>query len=478
MQTNFTPAQLADSAIATSEKILRSCVHCGFCTATCPTYLLKGDELDSPRGRIYLIKDMFENGRPATGEVVKHLDRCLSCLSCMTTCPSGVHYMHLIDHARAHVETTYKRPWHDRLLRSVLAGILPYPNRFRLALAGAALGKPFSGLFARVPVVGSRIAAMLALAPSGALGRTALEGPGVHIAESKSGRVILMSGCAQPVLNPGINEATIRVLTRHGIEVVIPKGEGCCGALVHHMGKEHASHDFAKAQIDAWIAEIDARGADAILITASGCGTTVKDYGFMFREDKAYAAKAARVAALAKDVTEYLATLELKPAIPTGQVVAYHSACSMQHGQKITDIPKKLLAAAGFKVKDVPEGHICCGSAGVYNILQPEIAGQLRERKVTNIARTKPEIIATGNIGCMTQIGKGLKDRGDQTPIVHTVELIDWATGGPKPAGLGAELLPPFEGHRPESLGIVATAASMTSTTLILGAIDLVSSDN
>lgn len=436
MQTNFTPAQLADSAMQVSEKILRTCVHCGFCTATCPTYLLLGDELDSPRGRIYLIKDMFENGRPASTEIVQHLDRCLSCLSCMTTCPSGVHYMHLIDHARAHVETTYRRPLVDRLLRNTLAMLLPYPNRFRFALLGAKLGKPFAPLLGRLPVVGARMRAMLELAPSGAIGRTPMEGPGTHPAPRPAGRVILMQGCAQPVLAPSINEATIRLLNRHAIEVVIPKGEGCCGALVHHMGKEHDAHDFARRQIDAWTAELDARGADAILITASGCGTTVKDYGFMFRDDPHYAAKAARISALAKDVTEYLVTLTLKPVIPTGQVVAYHSACSMQHGQKITDIPKKLLTAAGFKVKDVPEGHICCGSAGVYNILQPEIAGALRERKVGNIARTKPEIIATGNIGCMTQIGKGLADRGDTTPIVHTVELIDWATGGPKPAAI------------------------------------------
>jgi len=438
MQTNFTPAQLADSAMAVSEKILRTCVHCGFCTATCPTYLTLGDELDSPRGRIYLIKDMFENGRPATQDVVQHIDRCLSCLSCMTTCPSGVHYMHLIDHARAHIENTYTRPWHDRLLRTVLARVLPYPKRFRLALFGAQLGKPFAGLLGGLPRVGAQLRAMLALAPSGALGRTAGEGPGVHSPVERRARVILMSGCAQPVLDPGINAATIRLLTRHGIEVVVAEGEGCCGALVHHMGKEHDAHAFARAQIDAWTSEIDRGEVAAILITASGCGTTVKDYGFMFRDDPAYAAKAARVSGLAKDITEYLATLELTPAIATGQVVAYHSACSMQHGQKLTDLPKKLLASLGFRVKDVPEGHICCGSAGVYNILQPEIAGQLRERKVGNIARIRPEIIAAGNIGCMTQIGKGLKDRGDATPIVHTVELVDWATGGPKPDKLGA----------------------------------------
>jgi glycolate oxidase iron-sulfur subunit len=438
MQTSFSPAQLADSAMATSEKILRTCVHCGFCTATCPTYLLLGDELDSPRGRIYLIKDMFEHGRPATKEVATHIDRCLTCLSCMTTCPSGVHYMHLVDHARVHIERTYRRPWHDRLMRSILSNVLPYPARFRLALVGAKLGKPFAPLLAGIPAVGKRLAAMLALAPAGSLGRTALEGPGVHPAPQGKGRVILMSGCAQPVLNPDINAATIRLLNRHGVEVVVAAGEGCCGALVHHMGKEHQAHHQAKAQIDAWTAEIEARGADAILITASGCGTTVKDYGFMFRDDPAYAAKAARVSALAKDVTEYLATLDLKPVVPTGQVVAYHSACSMQHGQKITDLPKRLLRAAGFTVRDVPEGHICCGSAGVYNIMQPEIAGRLRERKVNNISRLRPEIIATGNIGCMTQIGKGLKDRGDATPIVHTVELLDWATGGPRPEKIGA----------------------------------------
>lgn len=437
MQTNFTPAQLQDSAMAASEKILRSCVHCGFCTATCPTYLLLGDELDSPRGRIYMIKDMFESGRPATKDVVQHVDRCLSCLSCMTTCPSGVHYMHLVDHARAHIERTYVRPWHDRLLRNVLSVILPYPNRFRLALLAARFGKPFGSLLRRVPGIGKRMAAMLALAPAGALGRSALEGPGSHPpAMTPRGRVILMSGCAQTVLDPEINAATIRLLTRHGIEVVIPKGEGCCGALVHHMGKEDASHAQAKRQIDAWTAEIDARGADAVLITASGCGTTVKDYGFMFRDDPSYREKAQRISALAKDVTEYVATLGLRPSGETGQVVAYHSACSMQHGQKITDLPKRLLREAGFKVKDVAEGHICCGSAGVYNILQPEIAGQLRERKVNNISRLKPEIIATGNIGCMAQIGKGLNDRGDSTPIVHTVQLLDWATGGPRPAGV------------------------------------------
>jgi glycolate oxidase iron-sulfur subunit len=466
MQTSFTAAQLADPQIAASEKILRTCVHCGFCTATCPTYLLLGDELDSPRGRIYLVKDMLENGKPANADVVKHVDRCLSCLSCMTTCPSGVHYMHLIDHARAHIEATYARPWHDRLLRSVLAFVLPYPGRFRLALAGAFYGRLAKPVLERLPVVGARLGAMLSLAPASVPPRSRaapgmvfrafdprhwphpepVEGRGQRTALAKSSilrqaqdedsgqrprRVALLTGCAQPVLKPSINDATIRLLNRLGVDVVLPKGEGCCGALVHHMGREHDGHVFARANIDAWMREIDGEGLDAILITASGCGTTIKDYGHMLREDAAYAAKAAKVSALAQDITEFLSALDLPAQPAKGLIVAYHSACSMQHGQKITDAPKKLLKAAGFTVKDPPEGHICCGSAGVYNILQPEIAGQLRARKVKNIERTRPDLIATGNIGCMTQIGAGTA-----LPIVHTVELMDWAYGGPAPEGL------------------------------------------
>jgi glycolate oxidase iron-sulfur subunit len=435
MQTNFTNDQLKDPAMAASEKILRTCVHCGFCTATCPTYLLLGDELDSPRGRIYLMKDMLESGKPASPEVVKHIDRCLSCLSCMTTCPSGVHYMHLVDHARAYIEATYTRPWHDRLLRWVLATVLPYPNRFRFALGAAMLAKPLKGIIGALPLLGSRLQAMIELAPVRVPPRTPLDQPGTYRAHGeRRGRVAILSGCAQPVLKPGFNEAAIRLLNRHGVDVVQPKGEGCCGALVHHMGRDEHSHAFAKRNIDAWIAEMDGEGLDAIVITASGCGTTIKDYGFMFREDPDYAEKAARVSALTKDVTEYVTSLTLmEPVRETDLVVAYHSACSMQHGQAIRTEPKTLLKKAGFTVKDVPEGHICCGSAGTYNLLQPEIAAQLRARKVANIERTKPDLIATGNIGCMTQIGKGT-----EIPIVHTVELLDWATGGPMPETLEA----------------------------------------
>ncbi|MEJ8473586.1 glycolate oxidase subunit GlcF [Roseibium algae] len=434
MQTNFTLDQLADPAVAKSEKILRKCVHCGFCTATCPTFTLLGDELDSPRGRIYLIKDMLENDRPADEKVVKHVDRCLSCLSCMTTCPSGVNYMHLVDHARAHIEKTYKRPLTDRMLRELLAFVLPYPGRFRLALVGAFFGRPFAGLLKMAGGPLAKMGAMLDLAPARAPVRSTMEGPATFKPDTEfhKGRVALLSGCAQPVLKPSINDATIRLLKRSGYEIVLPEGEGCCGALVHHMGKEEAALENARRNVDVWTREIDRGGLDAILITASGCGTTIKDYGFMLREDPAYAEKAARVSELAKDITEFLTGIELgTPVIEPDLRVAYHSACSMQHGQKITRQPKDLLKAAGFEVKDVPEGHLCCGSAGTYNILQPEIATQLRDRKVANIEKTRPDLVATGNIGCMTQIGNGTG-----LPIVHTAELLDWVYGGPVPEGL------------------------------------------
>lgn len=434
MQTSFTLAQLADPHVEEAEKILRKCVHCGFCTATCPTYVTLGNELDSPRGRIYLIKDMLENGRPADDEIVTHIDRCLSCLACMTTCPSGVHYMHLVDHARAHIEKTYRRPFIDRMTRRMLATVLPYPGRFRAALKLAKVGRPFTGLFDSIPVL-KPFAAMLKLAPANVPAPSPASSPSSHAAAGpKRGRVAILTGCAQPVLEPGINEATIRLLTRLGVEVVVSKGEGCCGALVHHMGREDEALASARRNVDAWTREIEAGGLDAIVITASGCGTTIKDYGFMLRLDPAYAEKAARVSALAKDVTEYLATLNLPaPENAPGIAVAYHSACSMQHGQKITRQPKELLARAGFVVREPREGHLCCGSAGTYNIMQPEISAKLRDRKVKNIAATGADVVATGNIGCMTQIASRAG-----MPIVHTVALLDWAYGGPVPEALAA----------------------------------------
>jgi glycolate oxidase iron-sulfur subunit len=431
MQTNFSLGQLADPQNYASEKILRACVHCGFCTATCPTYVLLGDELDSPRGRIYLIKEMLEADAPATPEVVKHIDRCLSCLACMTTCPSGVHYMHLVDHAREHIEQTYKRPLADRALRALLANVLTDPAKFRLAAVAGWLAKPFAPVLRALGL--TRIAAMVSLTPSRMLAPPGDPAGKVHAAHgTRRGRVALLSGCINPVLAPSTNEAAIRLLNRNGIEVVIAKGEACCGSLVHHMGREQQALGQARNNIDAWIKEIDGEGLDAILVTVSGCGTTVKDYGFMLRTDERYAAKAAKVAALAKDVTEYLAAIDLKPAsVRLPLTVAYHSACSLQHGQRVVREPKDLLSKFGFVVEDVPEAHLCCGSAGTYNILQPELAKQLRDRKVANIERLQPDVIAAGNIGCITQIGGGTA-----IPVVHTVELLDWASGGPVPAPL------------------------------------------
>jgi len=432
VQTTFTAEQLADPDVEESEKILRKCVHCGFCTATCPTYVTLGNELDSPRGRIYLIKDMLENGRPADEQVVTHIDRCLSCLACMTTCPSGVNYMHLVDHARAHIEKTYKRPLADRTIRSLLALVLPHPARFRAALQLARLGRPFATLFDGVPTL-RPLAAMLRLAPGSVPARSRNSSPGTHKAVGpRKRRVALLTGCAQAVLDPGINDATISLLTRLGIEVVAPKGEGCCGALVHHMGREEQALASARQNVDAWTREMENGGLDAIVITASGCGTTIKDYGFMLRLDPVYADKAARVSELAKDVTEFLATLEL-PALTVKPdlTVAYHSACSMQHGQKITRQPKDLLLKAGFTVKEPREGHLCCGSAGTYNIMQPEISARLRDRKVRNLEATGAALVATGNIGCITQIASAAA-----MPVVHTVELLDWAYGGKKPQAI------------------------------------------
>lgn len=431
MQTSFPPEALADPAMRSSESVIRKCVHCGFCTATCPTYVLLGDELDSPRGRIYQIKDMLENDRTPSAEVVKHVDRCLSCLSCMTTCPSGVNYMHLVDHARAHIEQRYTRSRLDRLYRALLAAVLPYPGRFRLALDLAALGRPLAPLLRRVPAL-RPLAAMLDLAPRGVPAPVGAEAPRVA---ARQGRVALLQGCAEPVLRPEFRAATVRLLARCGHQVVFAAGEGCCGALVHHMGREDDALAAARRNVDAWMAEIEGEGLDAILVTASGCGTTIKDYGFMLRGDPGYADKAARVSALAMDVSEYLARITLPPVAPPhagqGLVVAYHPACSLQHGQKVTEPPKRLLAAAGFTVRVPAEAHLCCGSAGTYNILQSELAGQLGERKADHLAALKADVIATGNVGCATQIA-----RYAGTPVVHTVELLDWATGGPRPAAL------------------------------------------
>lgn len=436
MRTDFTAEQLADPDTAESEKVLRTCTHCGFCTATCPTYVLLGDELDSPRGRIYLIKEMLARVGSVTSDTVKHIDRCLSCLACMTTCPSGVNYMHLVDHARRWIEQSYRRAWGERALRWLLGTVLPRPSLFRLALHGAALAKPVARFFP------GRLAGLFALAPASIPAASPTDRRQIFPAKgARRMRVALLQGCVQRVLAPEINEATIRLLARHGCEVVAASGTGCCGALVHHLGQEAAALASARANIEAWERERLAGELDAIVINASGCGTTVKDYGFMLREDEAYTEKASRVASLARDVTEVLAELSLSKksgvCLANHRRVAYHSACSMQHGQRLHAEPKALLGAVGFEPLEVPEGHLCCGSAGSYNILQPELAAALRDRKLVNIASTRPDLVATGNIGCIVQLAPG-----SAVPVVHTVELLDWATGGPPPKALRADQRP------------------------------------
>ena len=450
MKTSFKPAQLADADCMESEQILRKCVHCGFCTATCPTYVLLGDELDSPRGRIYLIKDMLENERPASQAVVRHIDRCLSCLACMTTCPSGVHYQHLVDHARTYIERTYRRSWSERLLRAGLARVLPYPSRLRAALVGAALARRVaSWLPRRARALAGALPAPLRAAVSLAAhseqrGKAHHTPPTAAAQPACTGRVALLEGCAQSVLAPDAQAAAQRLLVRAGLEVVRLKG--CCGALVHHMGRAAQARTFAR-RIMSNVAAARAGGAlDALVVTASGCGTHLKDYGFIFRTDPRLAPAAASVSALTRDITEVLHRHEPLPQMPVGSAaplpatqgltVAYHSACSLQHGQRIDAVPRLLLERAGFDVRDIPEGHLCCGSAGTYNILQPQLAAQLRERKLANIARTGARVVATGNIGCIVQLTGTL-------PIVHTAELLDWAAGGPRPAALAASTTSP-----------------------------------
>ncbi|TCM82590.1 glycolate oxidase subunit GlcF [Rhodovulum steppense] len=433
MQTTFTEAQLRDPGIARANEILRACVHCGFCTATCPTYQVLGDELDSPRGRIYLIKDMLENDRPADEKTVRHIDRCLSCLACMTTCPSGVHYMHLVDHARAHIERTYRRPLTDRALRWMVAKTLPYPARFRIAMRLAKLGRPVAAL-----LPDARIKAMMAMVPARLPKRSPNDRPQVFAAQGpRRMRVALLTGCAQRVLDTDINDATIRLLRRLGCEVVIARGMGCCGALTHHMGRVGDSHAMAARAIRAWSAEIAGEGLDAIVVNTSGCGTTIKDYGHMFAGDP-LEAEARAVAARALDISELVERLGL-PEGRGGLRVAYHAACSLQHGQQIRTTPKALLQRAGFEVVEPADSHLCCGSAGTYNLLQPAISAELKARKVRTLEARDPQVIATGNIGCMMQIGSGTG-----VPVVHTVELLDWATGGPRPRALGAD-----QGARP-----------------------------
>jgi glycolate oxidase iron-sulfur subunit len=424
VQTAFTPDQLADPEFAASHAAIRKCVHCGFCLATCPTYVLLGDERDSPRGRIELIKAMLEVGGAPSRETVTHIDRCLSCLACKTTCPSGVDYAQLIDHGRAHIEETYRRPLPERLLRALIPAVLTRPGRLRAALALGRLARPLEPLLKALKL--TSLAALLRLVPAAPKPLLA-EGRGLsHPAEGQAhGRVALLQGCVEPAMAPRIREAAIRLLTRAGFEVVLAEGEGCCGALSEHLGRAEEAREFALANVRAWV---QAGPFDAIVTTAAGCGTAIKAYDHRLPGD----ADAALAAGQARDILEFLGEVGLPPVTnPQGLAVAYHAACSLQHGQQVKVAPVRLLAEAGFEVRQVAEGHLCCGSAGVYNILQPTLATQLRDRKAANIAKTEAVVVAAGNIGCIAQLAPALA-----TPIIHPVELLDWATGGPKPAGL------------------------------------------
>ncbi len=412
---------LADPQVKEAERILKTCVHCGMCLATCPTYLLRGDERDSPRGRIYLIKGMLETVEPPQETTVRHIDRCLTCLSCMTTCPSGVNYRHLVDHARSHIEMTHRRRPADRWRRRLLAWVLPSPLRFRVALAGALLVRPAAWM---LPAM---VRGMVTMAPGSLPSPSWSDLPAVYRARgTRRMRVALHTGCAQQVLAPHINESTIRLLTRLGCEVVVSSGSGCCGALVHHMGRDEDARTAARRNIAAW----ESSGPlDAVVTNASGCGSQLKDYGGLLADDPEWADRARAVAARVADVTEVIEPL-LEPSPPPAKapVIACHVPCSLQHGQRSGDLPARLLKRCGFSVKDIDESHICCGSAGTYNLLQDGLSRRLLERKCGHIAAAGADVVATGNIGCMVQVA-----RGTALPVHHTVELLDWATGGPPP---------------------------------------------
>ena len=431
LKTDFNAEQLADPGIAAADGILKTCVHYGFCTAVCPTYVLTRDENEAPRGRIDLIKAMLEKGGRPDPRTVGHIDSCLSCNSCMTTCAVDVDYLHLSDIARAHIEETYRRPLGDRLLRDLIAGTIPDPARFTRMSRLARFARPLRALLPR------RLRNLVDLAPAAL--PPAPDLTGVHLAEGpRRGRVALLQGCVQQALAPEINAATVRLLTRHGFEVTVPKGAGCCGAFTLHMGKTGMATEAAARVVDSLTAEQKAGGLDAIAVNASGCGTVVKDYARVLERDPSRRGKAAALAAIARDVTELLAPEELRlpeTAVPLN--VAYHDACSLQHAQKIRKQPRALLRAAGFEVRDIPEAHFCCGSAGAYNMLQPDMAEALGRRKAAHVESTGAAAVAAGNLGCLAQLA-----RFTALPQLHTAELLDWATGGPLPAALRDTDLP------------------------------------
>ena len=421
MRTEFTAAQLSDPDVQEANDILRKCVHCGFCNSTCPTFKLLGDELDGPRGRIYLLKNLLEREETPSKQVVTHIDRCLSCLSCMSACPSGVNYMHLVDAGRGYIEKKFKRPLPERLLRRLLASFLPYPRRFRLLFRLARLLVPFKRLLP------PRLSHALTLVAPVKQKKTTPRSP--H--HKPAGRAVgLLAGCVQQVIGNGINDAGVRLLERLGYRVHLLTEPACCGAIERHLGKTALAEKRFRENITAWAGCLRELELEALLVNASGCGTMLKDYGHLFRHDASLAPDAGKISAGTLDITEFLSRQQTLAAgaETRGVRVAYQSPCSMQHGQNVHQQPIALLEQAGFTVLEPQEQYLCCGSAGVYNLLQPGIATALGKRKAERLRQVDASVIASGNLGCMTQLR-----RFSDIPIVHTVELLDWATGGPKP---------------------------------------------
>lgn len=412
MQTRFSAQDLADPRLQEVNRILRSCVHCGFCNATCPTYQLLGDERDGPRGRIYLMKAVFESPDvPAavTAETRLHLDRCLTCRNCETTCPSGVEYHKLLDLGRAEVEKRVPRSRLERGFRFLLRRGMAHPVAAKVLFSMGRLARPILSQTLRSKVPSTPVAA-------GERPRT-----GRH-----ARRMLMLEGCVQPSLSPNTNAATARVLDRLGIEIVAAPA-GCCGALDYHLNAQDDGLDRARRNIDAWWPALEA-GAEAVLQTASGCGAFVKEYGHLLRNDPQYAAKAATVSTRAKDLVEVLAAEPLSGLIDQGQDlgrrerVAFHPPCTLQHGQRLGGAVERLLERLGYQLTPVPEKHLCCGSAGTYSLTQPELAQQLRERKLTALQSGEPQCIATANIGCQVHLAAGT-----DIPVRHWIELIDAA---------------------------------------------------
>lgn len=409
MQTNISKRFLDNLQVKEAESILRSCVHCGFCTATCPTYQLLGDELDSPRGRIYLIKQVLEGNR-ISSKTQSHLDRCLTCRSCETTCPSGVRYGRLVEIGREIVDQQVARNWPQSILRILLRKIVPYPKRFALLYK--------TGLLFR-PLLPASIKRKLPLPQKN--NTTAIT--------TKKRKMLVLQGCVQSVVTPQTNQAAARILQKLGIELITAPSAGCCGAVSHHLSATEEGLEFMRRNIDAWWPHIEPadgqasdRGVEAIVITASGCGVMVKDYAELLRHDPHYAAKAAKVSLLAKDISEILYVESLTDVInkPVNIKVAFHSPCTLQHGQQLNGTVEYILKRAGFTLTRVVDGHLCCGSAGTYSLLQPKLSQQLLDNKLSALQKAQPDIIATANIGC--QMHMTSKSR---VPVKHWLELID-----------------------------------------------------